>query len=345
MTEAILDPELPIIDPHHHLWDLKPLLASRAPGEHPFSDIYTQSPQYLFEHLLADTQSGHNIVSTVFMECSAFYNADAPDELKPAGEVEYVNGVAARSASGLYGNFRACAGIVGHANLLLGDKVAPVLEALIAAGNGRFRGIRHSASYDADTRVLGPLVRAPAKLYRDPVFRQGFAHLAHHGLSFDAWIIEPQIPDVTDLARAFPETPIVLDHVGTPLGLGQYAGTHDERFPIWKQSMKELASCPNAFVKLGGLAMPFCGFPGMGPDHRPDSETLAKHWQPYIETSIELFGPERAMFESNFPVDRWGAEFSTLWNAFKRIAQGASDDEKRHLFSASAANFYRLKQP
>ena len=345
MTEPILEPDLPIIDPHHHLWDLQPLLASRKPDGHPFSEIFSQSPQYLFEHLLADARSGHNIVSTVFLQCSAFYSADAPEELKPVGEVEYVNGVAARSASGLYGDFRACAGIVGHANLLLGDKVAPVLEALIAAGNGRFRGIRHSASYDADNRVLGPLVHAPAQLYSNPVFREGFAQLAKYGLSFDAWIVEPQIPDVTDLARAFPDTPIVLDHVGTPLGLGRYAGTHDERFGIWKAALAELAACPNAFVKLGGLAMPFCGFENMGPGVRPDSETLANHWRPYIETAIELFGAERAMFESNFPVDRWGADYATLWNAFKRIAQGATDTEKRHLFSGAAASFYRLKKP
>ncbi|MBR9833682.1 MAG: amidohydrolase family protein, partial [Alphaproteobacteria bacterium] len=207
------------------------------------------------------------------------------------------------------------------------------------------RGIRHSASYDADSRVLGPLAHAPAQLYSNPVFREGFAQLAKYGLSFDAWIVEPQIPDVTDLARAFPDTPIVLDHVGTPLGLGRYAGTQDERFGIWKAALAELAACPNAFVKLGGLAMPFCGFENMGPDVRPDSETLANHWRPYIETAIELFGAERAMFESNFPVDRWGADYATLWNAFKRIAQGATDTEKRHLFSGAAASFYRLKKP
>ncbi|WP_085810366.1 amidohydrolase [Sphingomonas sp. TZW2008] len=342
-AEPIIEPDLPIIDPHHHLWDFQPVLPRMPEIAHPFGRISRQSPRYLFDELYADCRgSGHNVVATVFLQCGAFYRADGPAELKPVGEVEFVNGVAAQSASGIYGPFRACAGIVGQADLMLGDAVAAVLEAEIAAGNGRFRGIRHIAAWDADPVVLGPLGHAPAGLYADATFRAGFARLGPLGLTFDAWVLEPQIGDVAALARAFPDQPIVLDHVGTPLGLGSYDGRQRERFNGWAAAIRDLAQCPNVTVKLGGLAMPFCALGNLGPDARPTSDLLAELFRPYVETCIEAFGTERAMFESNFPVDRWGADYATLWNAFKRIAAGASAAEKRELFAGSAARFYRL---
>jgi predicted TIM-barrel fold metal-dependent hydrolase len=344
MGAEILEPDLPIIDPHHHLWDFQPLLPRMPEIAHPFGRITRQSPRYLFEELHADCRGGgHNVIGTVFLQCGAFYRADGPDEMKPVGEVEFVNGVAARSASGIYGPFRACAGIVGQADLMLGAGVGAVLDAEIAAGNGRFRGIRHIGAYDPDPEVLGPLGHAPAGLYADPRFRKGFAELGKRGLTFDAWVLEPQIGDVTDLARAFPEQPIVLDHVGTPLGLGSYTGRQEERFAAWKAAIDELATCPNVTVKLGGLAMPFCALGELGPDTRTDAATLAALFRPYVEACIAAFGPQRAMFESNFPVDRWGADYATLWNAFKLIARGASADEKRELFAGAAARFYRLE--
>ena len=343
MTEEIIAPELPIIDPHHHLWDLQPYLAAMPRTDHPFSSIVQTSPRYLLDELLADTRSGHNIVGTVFVQCGAFYRANGPQHLKPVGEVEFVNGIAAQSASGTYGPLQACAGIVGHADLTRGDDAAAVMEAEIAAGNGRFRGIRHMGANDPDPLVLGPLASAPAGLYGNAGFRQGFTHLGRLGLSFDAWVLEPQIGDVTDLARAFPDTAIVLDHVGTPLGLGRYTGRQGERFGVWRNAIRDLASCPNVMVKLGGLAMPFCAFPGLGPGARPTSAVLADLWRPYIETCIEAFGPNRAMFESNYPVDKWGVDYAVLWNSFKRLAAGASADEKRDLFAGSAARFYRLE--
>ncbi len=345
MTEAeeIIEPELPIVDPHHHLWDFRPLLPKMQPNPHPFGRIMPQSPRYLFEELYADCrESGHNVVATVFLQCGAFYRADGPAEMKPVGEVEFVNGVAARSASGIYGPFRACAGIVGQADLTLGAGVAKVLEAEIAAGNGRFRGIRHIGAYDADPEVLGPLAHAPAGLYADPRFREGFAELGRLGLTFDAWVVEPQIAEVTALAQAFPEQPIVLDHVGTPLGLGVYRGKHEERFAAWAGAIRELATCPNVTVKLGGLAMPFCALGELGPDVRVSSQVMADLFRPYVETCVEAFGASRAMFESNFPVDRWGADYATLWNAFKRIASGASAEEKAELFAGAAARFYKI---
>jgi L-fuconolactonase len=343
MTEAILEPDLPIVDPHHHLWDRPAALMERLPPpKHGFDHLIRMSPRYLFEELLADLQSGHNVVATVFMECGAMYRAGDQTPMRVTGETEFVNGVAARSASGLYGPSRACAGIVGHADLTLGAPVSAVLEAQIHAGNGRFRGIRHSCSYDADPEVLGPLSGRPSGLYLDKTFREGFAQLAPLGLSFDAWLVDPQLPELIDLARAFPDTQIILDHVGTPLGIGAYAGKRDERFDVWRDNIRELARSPKVAVKLGGLAMPFCGFPSFMSQPAAPSEQLAKEWAPYIEACIEAFGAERCMFESNFPVDLGSCSYSTLWNAFKRIAAGASADEKTALFSGTSARVYSL---
>ena len=343
MTEAIIDPDLPIIDPHHHLWDLRPLVPAFPQPRHPFIAAIAEKPYYTFDKLRADTGTGHNIIATVFMECGAFYDADRPEDLKVVGEVEYVNGVAAQSASGLYGDYRACAGIVGHANLMLGDGVAAVLEELVQAGNGRFRGIRHSGAWDPDPDVLGPPFHAPQGLYRSASFREGFAHLHKMGLTFDAWVLEPQLDDVIDLAQAFPDQSICLDHCGTPLSIASHAGKLEDNFDRWKGSIERLARCENVHVKLGGLAMAFCGMPENGPGAGLDSEALAQMWRPYIETCIEAFGADRAMFESNYPVDHWGASYPVLWNAFKRLAAHAGEDEKAALFHRTAARFYGIE--
>ena len=346
MAETILEPDLPIVDPHHHLWDRRnhatPPSPSGAPPQHPFITAIADAQRYLLDELLTDTGSGHNVRATVFVECGAMYRADGPVEMRPVGETEFVNGVAAMSASGSYGQTRACAGIVGKADLLLGDAVKAVLEAHVTAGGGRFRGIRNSASFEADKEVLGPLNRVEEGLYLDATFRKGFKHLAPMGLSFDAWLLEPQLPDVIDLARAFPDTTIILDHVGTPLGRGSFAGRLNERFPIWRDNIHELARSPNVVVKLGGLAMAFCNFPSFLAEPRAPSEQLAREWAPYIEACIAAFGPERCMFESNFPVDMGSCTYAVLWNAFKRIAAGYSADEKAALFSGTASKVYRL---
>lgn len=343
MAEDILEPELPIIDPHHHLWDLRPLMQAFPEPRHTFIAAVAEHPYYTFNELHAHMTSGHNIVATVFMECGAFYNAAADDAYKVVGEVEYVNGVAAQGASGLYGDIRPCAAIIGHADLQLGDGAAAVLEALEAAAPERFKGIRHQGAWDADPEVLGAPFHAPEGLYRDATFREGFAHLGKNGLTFDAWILEPQIDDVIDLARAFPDQPICLDHCGTPLGMGSYHGKLHERFDEWRRKIRELAACDNVVIKLGGLAMSFCGLPEKGPAAGTSSEDLAAMWRPYVETCVEAFGPERAMFESNFPVDYWGAEYPVLWNAFKRLTLGASADEKRAMYAGTAARFYDIE--
>ncbi|MXP13973.1 amidohydrolase family protein [Altererythrobacter confluentis] len=343
MSEAILEPDLPIIDPHHHLWDLRALMPAFPEPRHPFIEAIAGAAYYTFDQLHADVTSGHNVIGTCFMECGAFYRANSSDEMKPVGEVEFVNGVAAQSASGLYGDLRACAAIIGHADMMLGDGAIPVLEALIAAGNGRFRGIRHSAAWDANPATLGPPFHAPEGLMVSDEFQAGFANLATFGLTFDAWVLEPQLGDVIALARKFPDQPIVLDHCGTPLNIASYKGKLGENFSRWRKAIHKLAENPNVTVKLGGLAMAFCGMPEEGPAKGVNSETLAAMWRPYIETCIEAFGPERAMFESNYPVDRWGATYPVLWNAFKRITRGASDADKRALYAGTAARVYGIE--
>ena len=342
-SETIIEPELAIIDPHHHLWDLRPMLPMFPEPKHDFIAAIAGAAHYTFDQLHADLNTGHNIIGTVFMECGAFYNSAASEAMKPVGEVEFVNGVAAQSASGLYGDLRACAAIIGHADLTLGSLVAPVLEALKAAGNGRFKGIRHQGAWDANPAVLGPPFHAPAGLYSSDSFRAGFAEFAKHDLTFDAWLLEPQLADVIDLAKAFPDQKIVLDHCGSPLNIASYRGTLPENFDRWRASIKRLAEHQNVSVKLGGLAMAFCGMPEDGPAKGYGSEQLAKMWRPYIETCIEAFGSDRAMFESNYPVDRWGASYPVLWNAFKRITADHSAEEKAALYAGNAARFYGLE--
>ncbi len=321
--EPILDPDLPIVDPHHHLWD--------RPGW-----------RYLLDELLADTDSGHNIVATVFVQARAMHRGTGPVEMRPVGETEFVNGIAAMSGSGIYGKTRVCAGIVGHADLALGSRVEPILQAHIHAGGDRLRGIRHITAWDADASVRNPAYNPPRGLLADSSFREGFAVLARLGLSFDAWLFHPQIDELADLARAFQDAMIVLNHVGGPIGIGAYSGKHKEVFPHWAKSIRGLAACPNVFVKIGGLGMRLGGFGFHEQAEPPSSETLAATWRPYVETCIEAFGSSRAMFESNFPVDKGSYSYPIFWNACKLLAKGASSEEKADLFAHTAMRFYRL---
>ncbi len=320
-TEDIIEPALPVIDPHHHLWD-------------------RTGNRYMLDELLADTGSGHNVVATVFLQCGAFYRTEGPDELRPVGETEVVAGVAAESER-RRSRTRACAAIVGHTDFRLGERVEAVLEAHVAAAGGRFRGIRQVTARHAAflASILEP---PPFNMMADPRFRDGFARLGKFGLSFDAWLYHTQIGELTDLARAFPSLPMVLDHVGGPLGVGPYRGKADEVFAAWNAEIRALATCSNVFVKLGGLAMAVNGFDFHKQDMPPSSEGLAGAWRPYMDTCIEAFGAQRCMFESNFPVDKAMCSYPMLWNAFKRIAAGASTSEKTALFHDTAAGFYRI---
>src|SRR6266700_1354517 len=285
--EEALEPELPIIDPHHHLWD-------------------RPSWRYLLDDLLADTNSGHNILATVFVQARAMLREGGPDAMKPLGEVEFVNGVAAMTASGIYGKIRACAGIVGHADLMLGGKVEPVLEAM-GRVSARFRGIRHITAWDAD-----PQVRNPGN---------------------------PADPGM--LADAFPDAKIVLNHCGGVVGINAYK--KDEVFPVWKRSIEALAKRPNVYVKLGGLGMRLSGHAFETLAEPPSSQMLADTWKPYVETCVAAFGPSRGMFESNFPVDKGSYIYWVYWNACKLLAKGASAVEKADLFYGTAKRFYRLE--
>jgi predicted TIM-barrel fold metal-dependent hydrolase len=322
--EEILDPARPIVDPHHHLWD-------------------RDGQRYLIDEFTSDIASGHNVIATVYVEARSMYRARGPEAFRSVGEVEFANGAAAMSASGGYGRAAVCAGIVGHVNLLLGEGAKAVLEAEIIAGQGRFRGIRHSSAWDADAGVAGMYATRPKGLLLDPTFRKGFACLAPLGLGFDAWLFHPQIGELTDLARVFADTRIVLDHCGGPAGIGIYANRREEIFATWRSSIREIAKCPNVVVKLGGLAMRLLGYDFHQRPAPPSSEELAAAWRPYVETCIEAFGPQRCMFESNFPPDKGQCSYQVIFNAFKRIAAHCSEAEKTALFSGTAIDVYRLK--
>jgi predicted TIM-barrel fold metal-dependent hydrolase len=322
VKEPALEPELPIVDPHHHLWE-------------------RPTNRYLLPDLLADCNEGHKVVGTVFVECGAMFRKDGPEPMKAVGEVEFVNGIAAMSASGHYGRTKACDGIVGHAELRLGAPVREVLEAQMRAAGRRFAGIRFSTCWDADTRVRRARTDPAHRLMYDRTWREGFAQLGKLGLSYDCWMYHPQIGEMADLAADFPDQVMVLDHVGGPLGFGPYED-HKETFAAWKTAMTELAKRPNVNIKLGGLGMPLGLYDFFKQPSPPSSEALATAYRPWIETCIELFGAERCMFESNFPVDKITSGFGVLWNAFKRLASGCSAAEKTALFSGTATRVYKL---
>jgi L-fuconolactonase len=326
VQEAALEPDLPIIDPHHHLWDYPKV----------------ENGRYLLDELLADINTGHNVVATVFVECGSMFRADGPEALRPVGETEFVQGIAAMSASGVYGKTRVAAGIVGFADLLLGARVREVMEAHIAASPNRFRGIRHAVSWHESPDIRNAHSKPPQGLLLHKTFREGFAQLAPLGLSFDAWLFHTQIDELTDLARAFLDTTIVFDHFGGPLGIGPYAGKADEVFNTWCKSVDELARCPNVVAKLGGINMTLNGFAWNKREKPPTSQQLADATQRYYLHAIEQFGPTRCMFESNLPMDKLSCSYAVLWNSFKRIAANFSAAEKAALFHDTAARVYRI---
>ena len=326
--EPALEPELPICDPHHHFWDMR---IERVPYQ-----------RYLLHELLADIQGGHNVRSTVFIEARSMYRADGPEELRPVGEVEFVQGLAAASASGVYGPSRAAAAIVGHANLNLGERVAPVLEALQAASPNRFRGIRHSVTWDPHPEVENTAAHKQEGQLASDQFRAGARVLARMEFSLEGWLYFPQLPELADFARAVPDLPIILNHIGGLLRVGPYANRDDEVLATWRDGIAAVAACPNVSIKLGGIGMPRTGFDWHLRGKPIGSEELAASMAPFMTYCIEQFGPDRCMFESNFPVDKVSYSYNVLYNAFKRLSAGYSAAERAAMFHDTAARVYRI---
>jgi L-fuconolactonase len=323
--EPTLEPEMSICDPHHHFWDLRP---ERI--------LY---PRYLLHELLADVNCGHNVRSTVFIETRAMYRPDGPAEMRPVGEVEFVQGLAAASASGIYGPCRAAAGIVGHADLKLADRVAPVLEALQAASPNRFRGIRHTVTWDPHPEIAS---RETQGVVATAAYRAGAQVLARMGLSLDTGVVFPQLPELADFAKAVPDLTIILNHLGGLTRVGPYGNRDDEVFATWRSGIAAVAACPNVNLKLGGIGMPRLGFDWHMRDKPIGSEELAVSMAPLMTYCIEQFGPNRCMFESNFPPDKVSFSHHVLFNAFKRFSKGYSASERADLFHDTAARTYRI---
>jgi len=315
--EDLLEPGLPICDPHHHLW--------RRPDN-----------PYLLDDFLLDASGGHRVVSSVAVECGAMYRDAGPAELRPVGETEFLEGIAVENVRAENATTVAAA-IVAYADLALGDGVAAVLEAHLEASPTRLRGIRYSTMWDASDSFRS--VPRPG-LLRDAAVRKGFARLRPLGLSFDAWLYHPQLPELVELARDFPEVPIILDHIGGPLGLAPYEGRRDEVFQTWSNDITALSTCPNVVLKLGGVGSLRSGYDWHTRTAGPAE--LAEAMRPYFEHCIGKFGADRCMFESNFPVDRVSYSYAAIWNAFKIMARGYSDTERAALFHDTAARVYRL---
>jgi L-fuconolactonase len=348
VNEPIIDADLPIVDPHHHLWfrpapviqalerDTGLMMRSLMPA-------FRRHARYLLDEYLADLRSGHNVRATVYVEVHSMYRTVGPESMRSVGEVEFANGMAAMAASGAFGDIAVCAGIVGSVDLRLGDAAQDVMLAHIQAGGGRYRGIRTGAVvFDPDPETLGQSSQRVPHVMLDQKFREGFRHLEPLGLSYDAWQLEYQLNELIDLAQAFPRTQIIVNHVGGLFGLGSHDGKTQQRFAQWRENIAALARCPNVAMKLGGLGMPTCALHSSFSKEPPTSVELARDWAPYIESCIDAFGVERCMFESNYPVDAATTSYAVLWNAFKRIVSGASAHEKAALFSETARRIYRL---
>ena len=322
VREDIVDPERPIIDPHHHLWEAPSMWGT-----------------YMLEDLWADTESGHNIVKTVFIDCRSGYRQDGPEHLRPVGETEFIAGVAAESAE--REGAATIAGIVSHADMQLAEAVEEVLHAHEEAGGGLFRGIRHAGPHDT-TGTLTNAGRGHPCPYGDAAFRSGVRTLGRLGYTYDTWHFFHQNRDYLALARAVPETTMILDHFGTPLGVGAYAGRQEEIFARWRDDIAAIAECPNVVAKLGGLAMPDNGFGWHERDRPPTSDEFVAAQRRYYLHTIDCFGPQRCMFESNFPVDRLSISYPVMWNGMKKIVADFSEDEKQAMFYGTAARVYRL---
>jgi predicted TIM-barrel fold metal-dependent hydrolase len=324
VTEEAILPGLPIIDAHHHLWD--------RPAE-----------RYLLDEFLRDTQSGHNIVASVFIQCRSMYRSEGPEEMRPVGEVEFSNGIAAQAASGIYGKTKVAAAIVGYADLSLGKKVSEVLRAQQVAAPQRFKGVRNMTASDPSPEIAAGFGRVRPGILREKMFYEGFAQLAPLGLSADIWAYHPQLPEVIDLAKAFPETRIILNHAGGPLNVGPYRRDRERTLSEWRASMETLASLRNVDLKLGGLCMVVGGLDLHLRPRPPRSDELADLLRPVIAPCLEIFGPSRCMFESNFSMDKGMVSYPVLWNTFKKLSADLTNKARADVFAGTAARCYGIQ--
>jgi L-fuconolactonase len=322
LPEAALEPDMPIIDPHIHFWHL-----------------WEDYPYFLPDYARDLKASGHNVEASVFVECKSMYRADGPEHLKSVGETEFA---AAMAASGKYTTSRVAAGIVAYVDLTQGELTSAALDAHIAAAGGRLRGIRQLGKWDADPRVKGHFSAPRAGLYREEIFGRGLDEITRRGLSFDASVFHPQLPDVAAMARAHPDANIVLIHTGSPVGHSSYAGREAENYAAWIAGIKEVATCPNVSLKMGGILINVASFDYTTAETPPTSEQLVDLWRPYFEPCIELFGPSRCMVSSNFPVDKAGFGYGAMWNMYKRLTAKYSADERAMMFSGTAKRIYRV---
>ena len=322
LQEEVLEPELPIIDPHHHLW---------------VRNGYT----YLMPELASDLASGHNIVATVYAECHSMYRSGGAEESRSLGETEFVRGQAAMSASGGFGVTRACDVMFGNVDLTLGAAVESLLEQHLEASGRGFRGVRLSSGWHEDPQIGN--VGERAGLLMESAVNEAIGVVDRMGLSLDCWLYHTQLDEVAQLADAHPELTIVLNHVGSPILGGPYRGKGDEVFADWKAAILRVSERHNVFVKLGAMPIRMPSYDG---DRTlpPGSREVAAAWRPWMETCIEAFGPERSMYESNFPVQKRWCSYQVCWNAFKRISTGASASEKAELFAGAAARAYRMER-
>ncbi|WP_437423278.1 amidohydrolase family protein [Williamsia muralis] len=332
-TEAPVDPHIPIIDAHHHLYDHPSALVERV----------MRRPRFLIEDYVDRVSEGHNVVASVVVESQSMYRADGPDHLRVVGQTEFHNGQGAMGASGKYRGIRVAEGIVGTIDLR-SPTTSATLEAHVNAAPRRFKGVRQEALWDEDPSILAGVFEHGPGLYSHPAFRRGFAHLAPLGLTFDAFVLAPQLSDVLDLAHDFPETSIVLNHLGHPLGVGRHAGRMEEERPRWDSDMTAIALCDNVTVKMGGLGSFMSGSATFCADPPASSATLAKEWRPYVERTVELFGADRTMFESNLPTDGSGP-FAHVCNAYQRLTAQCSESDRRAIFAGTAARVYGLSEP
>ena len=321
VQEETIDPGREIVDPHHHMWRTSGL------------------PTYLLEDLWADTESGHNIVKTVFMECGAEYRRGGPEHLRPIGETEFVDAAASASRGQ---NKAVISGIVGHTDLTQSPEIIREVCKAHATASSLFRGIRHGGAHDPTTSLRWGDATPYPDLFERPDFRRGVAELGTLGYTYDSWHYHFQNDAFTDLAQAAPETTIVLDHFGTPVAIGAYEGKMADVLIEWKASISRMAQSPNVVVKIGGLAMPPNGFGWHRQDVPPDSDQVASAHREYYLHTIDAFGPSRCMFESNFPVDKLSLSYHTYWNAMKKIASEYSASEQDALFCDTATRVYKL---